>query len=277
MTEARPLLRWAGGKTQSLPSLKAVVPESFGHYFESFLGGAALFFSLRSERELKARLSDTNAELIDTYKAIQSHPEELILGLEALKVTHSAEQFYEQRSIDPETLNRVGRAARMIYLNGNCRSGLYRVNASGKFNVPIQDDRWPKWKVEADRIRGVSAALQGVQLACCSYERLRPRHGDFVYFDPPYDGTFTAYQAGGFGVEDQKALATRAKALAKRGVHVVVSNSKTDLIIDLYKDGPFTITEIPSRRSINSNKAGRGQIPELLIHTTPLRTAPTRV
>ena len=39
--QAKPILKWAGGKTQMLGDLLPKVPTSFGRYIEPFFGGGA--------------------------------------------------------------------------------------------------------------------------------------------------------------------------------------------------------------------------------------------
>lgn len=46
---AKPILKWAGGKTQMLSELLPKVPSSYGRYIEPFFGGGALF--LRCNRK----------------------------------------------------------------------------------------------------------------------------------------------------------------------------------------------------------------------------------
>jgi DNA adenine methylase len=62
-----------------------------------------------------------------------------------------------------------------------------------------------------------------------------------------------------------------AVTLAKRGCHVLMSNSTAPDIAALYEDSKevkaagLKCCRIPARRSINSNAHGRGQIDEYVI------------
>src|SRR5262249_58753451 len=105
---------------------------------------------------------------------------------------------------DDATLSRSERAALFIYLNKTGYNGLWRVNSSGKHNVPV--GRYLRPHVfDADVLRADAALLRGARLHATAFESVvdRVAHGDFVYFDPPYHpisptSSFTAYARGGF-------------------------------------------------------------------------------
>lgn len=261
---ARPFIKWAGGKTQLLPEILARFPSRFNRYFEPFLGGAAVFFALEPR---KAALSDINADLIGTYKALRDDLPGVIRHLAKHEATE--EHYYAVRAQDPAGLSPAASAARFIYLNRTCFNGLYRVNRSGKFNVPFGRYKNPRICHE-ENLEAVSEALQDVDLRVMSAfdSARRARRGDLVYFDPPYDpisptASFTAYTSGGFGREQQVELAQLFTLLAKRGVHVVLSNSDTPFIRELYRD--FEVSQVMARRAINARGSGRGAVAEVLV------------
>ena len=125
---AKPILKWAGGKTQMLGELFPKVPSSYGRYIEPFFGGGALFFALQPEN---AVIADSNPELINMYRQVADHVDDVISYLE--KYQNTSEMFYSVRSLDWETLPKAEAAARTIYLNRTCYNGLYRVNKKGQF------------------------------------------------------------------------------------------------------------------------------------------------
>lgn len=269
----RPFLKWAGGKSALLDTLLAASPERFHTYYEPFLGGGALFFGLyRLGRVQRAVLGDINRELIDTYRALQVDVEAVIRVLDSYP--YSKAFFYALREVDPWSLPLAERAARMIYLNKTGYNGLYRVNKAGKFNVPFGRYKNPNYK-DFDNLRAVARALQGVTLVCASFEDTvaSAQRGDFVYFDPPYDpvsqtARFTEYVRDGFGREDQERLAAVFRDLARRGVWVMLSNSDTPFIRELYQD--FYVTRVYAPRYINSDGTRRGPQPELLVTNYPV-------
>ena len=102
-------------------------------------------------------------------------------------------------------------------------------------------------------------------------ETILPKSGDFVYCDPPYDGTFAGYQAQGFGDTDQERLKETVDEWTKQNVSVMVSNSDTSLIRKLYKD--YHIHSITAYRHISSNGETRGEKSEVLITNYERRKA----
>lgn len=275
MLTPRPFLKWAGGKTQLVEELMARMPAFFGNYHEPFLGGGALFFKLYREGKIRyARISDLNAELIDTYIAIRDHVDEVIHLLSQFPYTESF--YYHLRAQDPWKVNLPQRAARMIYLNKTGYNGLYRVNKRGEFNVPFGRYRTPKY-CDVENLRAVSRALQSVDIAQAPFDIVLEyaEAGDLVYFDPPYaplspTANFTAYQANGFSIEDQKRLRDICVELTKRNVNIMLSNSDAEIIRALYAQRRFTLSEVQANRAINCNGDRRGKLTELIVTNYPL-------
>lgn len=270
---ARPFLKWGGGKTQLLPELMKRVPARYNAYHEPFIGAGALFFALQPE---VAWLGDANGELTVTWKVIQRWPAELITELKKPEYANAPEAFYEMRarnyfSFDAEDVTNVEVAARMIYLNKTCFNGLYRVNSKGQFNTPFGKYKNPTICDEKNLIAVAAALHNGVIV---NYEDFlavegRAQEGDFVYFDPPYvplseTSNFTGYTAGGFGYASQVTLRDLALRLKQKGVHVLLSNSASPVVEELYgKD--FSLEPVAARRNINSVGTARGAIKEYLI------------
>ncbi len=271
-TQARPFLKWAGGKGQLLPELTARLPQTFAAYHEPFVGSGALFFELASRGTLtRVYLSDVNQSLIDAYLAVRDEVDQVIRLLQAHRNGHSREYYYTVRALDPARLPPAERAARVIYLNKTCYNGLYRENRRGQFNVPF--GRYTNPTIcDEDNLRAASCALQRVDIAQGSYASVidRARPGDFVYFDPPYHplsatSSFTAYDRNGFTEDDQRRLRDVFADLTRRGVYAMLSNSDTPLIRKLYAD--FNVDRVYASRSINSKGSRRGKIAELIVRS----------
>ena len=181
--QARPVLKWAGGKTQLLDELLSRAPKTYGKYIESFFGGGALFFALKPQN---AVIADSNPELINMYRQIANNVDEVIDRLK--KYHNTQEEFYAVRQQNWMTLSPAEAAARMIYLNRTCFNGLYRVNRQGQFNVPYGKYKNPKI-CDEENLRQVSKALQGVEILCGDYLLVLEHYasaGDFIFLDPPY-------------------------------------------------------------------------------------------
>jgi DNA adenine methylase len=269
---ASPIVKWAGGKSRLLSQYEAYLPAQFKRYFEPFAGGAAVFFWLKGERPaFSANLSDSNHELINCYQVVQSAPRDLLERLTQMSQDHTTDYYYRVRAEQPG--DEVGRAARLIYLNKTCYNGLYRVNSAGQFNVPIGRYKKPSI-VQEEKIWAAHQALQGVTLTTHPFEEAvrSARKGDFVYFDPPYQplnptSNFTSYTKDSFGEAQQCLLAQVFKRLVQRGCHVMLSNSDSEFVQDLYRD--FERIEVQAPRFINSNSQKRSAITELLILGRP--------
>lgn len=264
-TGTTPFLKWAGGKSQLLSQLLPHVPPEFNTYIEPFLGGGAMFFRLQPD---KAVLTDSNRDLINCYSVVRDQVEQLIVQLRGYEANHSEEFYYWLRSQPPD--EEIARAARFVYLNRTCYNGLYRVNKKGQFNVPFGRYESPTI-CDSDRLRAASHALQGTRLECADYRETLDKYahpGDFVYIDPPYYpvskySDFKRYTSDFFYAEDHRELAKTASELAQRGCHVLVSNSFSDFVLDLY--GGCKIIEVTARRNINKDPTKRSEIKEVLI------------
>jgi DNA adenine methylase len=265
-------VKWAGGKTQLLDQFIPMFPEKFEKYFEPFVGsGAVAFYVLQNYNPKEVVLSDINEELINAFNIIKTDVENLISKLKEHKENHTSnakEYYYEIRARNPEEMSNLDRAARFIYLNKTCFNGLYRVNSKNKFNVPIGSYKNPDVTQE-DKLRKVSIILKDVKIKVMSFEKVLElaNKNDFVYFDPPYyplkRSSFTTYTKNNFLEDEQKLLADVFAKLDKRGCFVMLSNSDTDFIKEIYSN--YDVSFVKARRLINSNANGRGKINEVVV------------
>ena len=277
MKPPSPFVKWAGGKGQLLPQFQPYFPTRFERYIEPFVGGGAVFFHLYNQGHLPEKeviLIDHVEELINGYRVVQSQVEALIEELERHEPHKlDADYYYRVRAWDrrPEYGQRsdVERAARFLFLNRTCYNGLYRVNRKGQFNVPFGRHNNPR-VCNAGNLRAASLALQGATLESGDFGRCLEwaGPGDLVYLDPPYHplsdtSSFTSYTPAAFGAEDQRRLADLFRELDGQGCQVMLSNSCTPLIRELYKG--YTQIEVRAIRAISSKGDGRGAIPELLV------------
>ncbi|MBN2156614.1 MAG: DNA adenine methylase [Candidatus Lokiarchaeota archaeon] len=265
----RPFIKWVGGKRQLIPQLTQHFPKNFNKYIEPFVGGGAVFFYLLPQ---KAVLIDNNPELINAYQVIKHKVEELI---ESLKYhVNMKEYFYKIRSIDRDPvqfrdLDKVERASRTIYLNKTCYNGLYRVNKKNQFNTPFGRYKNPKICDELN-LRAVSIALRNVKIQLEDFASCieSAKSGDFIYMDCPYHPTsdtanFTSYTMEDFGTGEQKRLKQVFKQLDSKGCSVLLSNSYTPFILELYNE--FSIHILHATRAVNCDPSKRGKIQEVLI------------
>lgn len=263
---AKPVLKWAGGKSGLLEQLVPHFPTRFDRYLEPFLGGAAVFLSLKPF--VPALLNELNEEIFNLYSVIRTRPAELVARLEEFRSRYSRDFYYELRSVQPEC--RVTRAARTVFLNKTGFNGLYRQNKKGEFNVPFGHYKSCPSVFSSENIMLVSQRLANATLMNADFSVLLSQagKGDFVYCDPPYEpltptSSFNSYTGAGFTRADQVRLKNECSAAVERGAVVAVSNSSAAFIRELYSSS--TLQSIRARRAINSNPARRGAIEELLI------------
>lgn len=266
-----PVVKWVGGKRQLLDEITPLLPKRITSYCEPFLGGGAVLFSIQPA---KAIVNDLNGDLITVYEVIRDDVDLLIESLQ--RHENTSEYFYAIRDIDRDqsayqSLSRVERASRLIYLNKTCFNGLFRVNSSGEFNSPFGHYKNPNI-VNEPVLRAVNKYLNSADIIFYHEDFAetlkRVGKGCFVYLDPPYDpvsdtASFTGYNKGGFDRNEQIRLKECCDELNKRGIKFMLSNSSTEFIRNLYKD--YHVKVVKAKRAINSDASKRGAVEEVLI------------
>jgi DNA adenine methylase len=304
--DARPFLKWAGGKTQLLQEFSRRFPPhiragKIRTFVEPFVGGGAVFFHLNQRYSFeRCVICDANEELILTYRVIKKDVPRLIRELGALESAYLSEDetgrqafYYKVRDAfnakKPEIRfgryrnNWAGRAAQVIFLNRTCYNGLFRMNRKGEFNVPFGRYACPEI-LDEDNLADVATVLKDTTILCGDFSKCR-KYVDpetFVYLDPPYrpltqTSSFTSYSKTGFTDGDQLRLAQFYRELDTTGAKLMLSNSdpKNEDSSDTFFEDLFAgyrIGRVPARRIINCNGARRGAIRELVItNYRPLR------
>jgi len=295
--EATPFVKWVGGKTQLLNDIEMRLPEDLKNgtikkYVEPFVGsGAVLLYVLQKYGVKEAIISDINLELINVYKVIKYDVYSLIhklsfyqssylpmLDEERKAFYYEVRENFNNSGTLPVQENKycISRAAQFIFLNRTCFNGLFRVNKSGKYNVPMGRYVNPTICNE-ENLLSVSRLLDRVKIIYGDYQSSKEYidSQSFVYFDPPYrplttTSSFTSYTKYDFKDEDQITLANYYKEMHQKGAKLMMSNSDPrnsnpdDAFFDkLFKE--FKVHRIKARRNINSNGEKRGEISELLI------------
>ena len=287
---AKPFLKWAGGKSWLIEHIEPLLPphllsDSFT-YVEPFVGsGAMLFWFLdRFPKMEKAIINDLNPDLINVYKVIASNVNELISALSIIEKEYYSFigednkkiYYYDKRDrYNLRECNNVDHAALFIFLNRTCFNGLYRVNKDNKYNVPMGKYKNPKI-CNRSNLWDVSEALKKVEIRCGDYTDTLIESGNPIYyFDPPYkpisvSSSFGAYTKDGFGDGDQVRLKEFCDILDGKGYNWFLSNSDVrenggdNFFDDMYSK--YNILRVNAKRSINSDKDGRGLVSEIIIN-----------
>ena len=297
MKHAKPFLKWAGGKTQLLNDIDNNLPPEIKkngiiNYYEPFIGSAAVFLFIKQKYGIEnAHLYDINSNLISTFRIVQNQTNKLIKELKLLdrefklKNNEQRKIYYNKRREEfnillPANLmvkqKLIRKAALTIFVNRTCFNGLYRVNNSGQFNVPLGRYENPRI-LDEENLLTVSESLKNVVLEVRNFKTLTKvvKKNSFIYYDPPYSplnktSNFTSYSEYDFSLNEQEELARVYKILDKKGIKQLLSNadlknhnSRNDFHDNLY--GKFTIRRILASRVINSKATKRGKISEILV------------
>ncbi len=260
-----PVLKWAGGKSQLLPAIKALLPASYGSYYEPFVGAGALFLALAPA---KVHINDINRELINLYKKLKNSPDQIIKYVHDFDAITCDKDYYltlrqkYNQKISAQKLD-AECAALMIWLNKHCFNGLYRVNSRGLFNVPYNNKTCGS-SIDEENVKNIGGYLQkaAIKITCADFAAAckSVKENDFVYFDSPYvpesaTADFTAYAKDGFKTIDHERLAALFKDLDQKGAKLMLSNNDVEMVHDLYSGYKFSHLSV--KRLINREAAKR--------------------
>ncbi len=259
-------LKWAGGKHWLVNNESQRFPKQFNRYIEPFLGGGSVFFFMHPSDSI---LSDVNEELIETYKALRNDYNAVYSYLKEHQENTSKEYYYKIRESNPEAL--AEKAARMIYLNKTCFNGIYRVNKSGKFNVPYGTER--PLHFDKDKLEETSLLLSHAEILHQDFELTinKALAGDFIFCDPPYavvdeNDRFIGYNAEQFKWSDQERLARCIIDAKNKGVLVMMTNVDHPRVRELYEsDSDFKLDTIDRKCVISGASTGRKTYKELIV------------
>lgn len=272
----KPIMKWVGGKRELLPELRKNIPSSFDKetntYYEPFIGGGALLFDILPHYGV---INDSNEELVNLYTVVKNDVDSLIR--EVSFYPYDKDFYYSIRELDrkegfPDFLSDIQRAARTLYLNKTCFNGLYRVNKKGQFNTPFGKYSNPTICKEND-LKDVSYYFNDNDISIMSGDFAQcvkdAQEGDFVYLDPPYvplskTSSFTSYTKEGFEDCDQRRIKSIIDDLSNNGVYVLMSNSSSPDVFDLYSSD-YNVETVKVARKVNSKAHKRNKIDEFLI------------
>lgn len=273
----KPFIKYCGGKTKLLSYIIENLPQQqFNNYFEPFIGGGSVLFELISKDinnkyNRKYTISDINDNLINCYEVIKTNLQELIIELNKQDIYENvSDKYYNARKrfneikFSNDNNFSIEKAALFIYMNKCGYNGMYRENLQGIYNIPFGKMKNPKI-CDIQTLTNVSNSLKNVHIACCEYNNILElvEKNDFVYLDPPYHDTFTDYTNNRFAENEQKQLKEFVDILTQKGVYVMLSNSATNFIKDLYKS--YKQINLTIKYSLGGKGADRGNKQELLI------------
>ena len=292
---AKPFVKWAGGKGNLLQKLEALLPTDFDDhenvtYIEPFVGGGAMLFHMLQCHKCISRavINDINPDLIRCYQLIANNPQIIIERLQNIENNYYSVDFPARKDLfyayrdqyNSEGIHPDERAALLIFLNHTCFNGLYRVNATGKFNVPYGRYKTPVICNE-ELIMADHHLLNSVELVVRQpgdyklvRQNLSRNHPNFVYFDPPYrplnaTSSFKEYSNNPFEDRQQEELKQFCDRLSAQNILIMQSNSDSKMengesyFEDLYEG--YDIQRVLASRFINANPEKRKKLTEVVI------------
>tara|TARA_B100000035_G_C21018398_1_gene562999 strand:+ start:101 stop:1024 length:924 start_codon:yes stop_codon:yes gene_type:complete len=301
----KPFLKWVGGKTQLIDKIIEKLPKEMNNYHELFLGGGSVLLavlSLRKQGKIvindKIYAYDVNGVLIDVYKDIQNHRDELYKLIECYiteydkiegeiinrkpsnveeAVTSKESYYYWLRNkfnnIKSHTLER---SALFMIINKLCFRGIYREGPNG-YNVPYGHYKKTPVIISKDNLDAISELIKDVYFIRSDFEESikRVKDGDFTYLDPPYapenDKSFVGYVEGGFDLTKHNKLFDEVKKM--RGLFIM-SNANVSMVNTAFAS--YDCEEVVARRAINSKKPGSKTTEVLISQKTDLANLAVR-
>ena len=287
----KPILKWVGGKTQILDKLIADFPVNMENYYEPFLGGGSVLFTLLSYARIgvinltgRVYASDSNEPLIFMYKNIQTSRNELFAAIQGLireydecptegplnrapenleEATELKENYYywvriQYNSLSAEEKKTVQGSAFLIFLNKTCFRGVFRIGPNG-FNVPYGHSKNTPEIINKAHLDDIYNLIRNVVFECCHFSTSLARVNnplDFVYLDPPYapetSKSFVGYTENGFCLEDHVSLFKTIHSLRENNVKLMMSNADVELVRDTFTEPNYHTETILCKRTINS-------------------------
>lgn len=258
-------LKWPGGKRWLLNNYKEIFPNKYLRYIDPFIGGGSVFYGLSPK---KAIISDINEELINLYIAMRDNYVKLAEYMQQHQKAHKETYYYSIR--DKDFTDPIKRAARLLYLNRTCFNGMYRVNAKGKFNVPIGTKNNCIYDINS--FENYSAALKNAEIYTNDFEETigLAKKDDFIFADPPYTTTsnresFLKYNDKIFSWSDQVRLFKCLCKAKKRGVRILLTNANCNEVKEMYLEEGFSLRLVERRSFIAGKSRFRKVVQELVI------------
>lgn len=220
-------LRWPGGKHYARNLIQRQFP-AHTSYAEVFAGGASVFFA--KPRLAAEALNDLDGELINCYRVIRDHAEDLIRLFDGIEISKDWHGWYKN---DYRPDGEIERAFRFYYLNRTSYSGIMKPQNCYFGWDPAKSMKPANW---GKTVRLASDRLQGVELSGVDFEEALERlpDGTLALVDPPYfDASHSKWYMPPFGPEDHQRLAAALRRNHNR-IMFMVTYDNCDAVRALY-------------------------------------------
>ncbi len=244
-------IKWIGGKKLLRNKICEKFPQDYQKYVEVFGGAGWVLFN--EERKGKTEIfNDYNSELINLYRCMKYHAEELKKELQYM--LNSRELFqdflaqYQMRG-----LTDIQRAARYFMIIKTSYGAKLTVFGCAKKNVENMTLMFEK----------IQRRLNAVVIENQDFETLiksKDKQDTFFYLDPPYFGTEGYYKNIEFKKEDHVRLFEILKRINGK---FLLSYNDCEFIRNLYQD--FDIESVERYSNLTAANSEKKIFKELII------------
>lgn len=214
------LLKWIGNKQRFAHEIISYFPDTFGTYFEPFLGSGAVLGTLAPK---SAIASDNLGPLIEIWKTLATDPARLKAWYrDRWERTREGDKkiIYEEIKA---SFNANQNGADLLFLARSCYGGVIRFRRDGYMSTPCGIHSPIPPEKFSDRVDIWHERVQGTKFVHSDYVAAmeNARSGDLIYCDPPYsDSQSILYGAQSFSLDRLFKVIDSCK---NRGVYVVLS------------------------------------------------------
>ena len=227
----QPIIKWTGSKRSQSDEIIQYFPSEIDTYYEPFCGGCSMMRRLL-DSDIKVNhivCSDINKDLIETWKLIQSQPDNLLSKytqmwseLNSTNDVDEKRKYFEKKRFE---YNMTHDPFIFFFIMRTCTNGMPRYNKNGEFNNSFHLTRNG---ITPDNLRPIleewfkKLNSRDIEFINCSYEKIfeKSTYKDFLYLDPPYFSTHSMYMKNTIMFEN---FFDELKELNNKGVKYIMS------------------------------------------------------
>ena len=248
----KPVIKWSGSKRLQAKKIMEYFPNSYGTYYEPFIGGGSMLYFANPEKSI---CGDICEPLIELWKMIRDCPSEIADEYEIRwnKLQNDGWKIYYDIR---ENFNKKNLPQDLLFLSRTCVNGLIRFNNNGDFN---NSPHYSRRGIKPESLRKIifdwSERIKNVEFIFGDYRitTASAKSGDIVYLDPPYFHNKGRY----FGTINFESFIKYLEELNDRGIKYILSfdgkrgekNYTVELPKNLYREHIF----LPSGNSTFKN------------------------
>ena len=247
-----------------LAQIMPLLPSRIGTYWEPFAGAAAVAIALAERGGVRRLdLSDTDTMLMRAWRGVQRDPTAVVRYVDAHERRHAAatsprDYFFSVRDRMFDASHTDARiAADRIYVIAKAFNGLVKPDRWGCSTATFA--RTHRYRVDTDNLLAVSHLLRRSRcsLWCRDFSAIRPRPGDVVYVDPPYESEHRDYYGSHPESDLLGRLLTAATVWREHGATVILSyRARQEVIERLERAGYSGKLVVSQTNNIGAHASG---------------------